>query len=61
MARVGRPRMENARRYKAELRFTQEEYEVFTRYAADHNMSMTDVLRKGLQTLYDLSDQGEES
>ena len=51
MAKIGRPNVENKRRINMSWRATEEEYERIKSYAAEHNMTMSQVVQKGVDLL----------
>ena len=52
MAKMGRPKKEFPKLKSVTIRFTDSEYEKFIKYAASHNMTMTQALMKGIELLY---------
>ena len=52
MSKMGRPKAENPRITRLNVRLTEEEYKVFLEYADKHNLSKSDAIKKGLELLY---------
>lgn len=51
MARTGRPRLENPRKEGVFIRLTQQEHMEIKAYAAEHNLTITQTLVEGFNTL----------
>ena len=51
MARTGRPRLENPRKEGVFIRLTQQEHVEIKAYAAEHNLTITQTLVEGFNTL----------
>ncbi len=51
MARTGRPRLENPRKEGVFIRLTQQEHTEIRMYAAEHNLTITQTLVEGFNTL----------
>lgn len=49
MARMGRPKKDNAKRKSITVRMSDETHHKLTEYAAKHNMSMTEVALRSLE------------
>lgn len=52
MAKMGRPKAESPKKKNVSFRMTMEEYEKLTKYAEEHNLTITEVLHKGVHLLY---------
>lgn len=52
MAKMGRPKKEFPKRKSITIRLSDSEYEKFIKYAASHNMTMTQAIVKGMELLY---------
>ena len=56
MAKMGRPKAESPKKKNVSFRMTKEEYEKLTKYAEEHNLTITEVLyiehRKAVQGLF---------
>ncbi len=52
MAKIGRPKKEFPKIKSITIRLSDSEYEKFIKYAASHNMTMTQALIKGIELLY---------
>lgn len=52
---MGRPKAESPKKKNVSLRMTKEEYDKLTEYAAKHNLTITDVVHKGVHLLYETS------
>ena len=48
MAKIGRPKKESPKLKSITIRLSDSEYEKFIKYAASHNMTMTQALLKGI-------------
>lgn len=51
MARTGRPRLENPRKEGVFIRLTQQEHMEIKAYATEHNLTITQTLVEGFNTL----------
>ena len=51
MAVMGRPKSDNPKVKNVTIRLTEGEYQELVRYAADHNQTITETLKKGLELL----------
>jgi len=51
LARTGRPRLENPRKEGVFIRLTQQEHVEIKAYAAEHNLTITQTLVEGFNTL----------
>lgn len=51
MAKMGRPLSDNPMNIKKSVRFTEEEYNHLLKYAQNHNMSVTQVIRDGIRNI----------
>ena len=49
MAKMGRPVSENSKRKRITIRLNDEMYEKLVKYAADHDVTMTDVALKCIE------------
>lgn len=49
MAKMGRPKKEDAKRVSLTIRMTNDTHRRLTEYAAKHNMSMTEVALQSLE------------
>lgn len=54
MAKTGRPKSENPKKNLIGLKLTEEEAAKLKEYASKHDMTITQVLQKGLDMLYAL-------
>ncbi len=52
MAKIGRPKKDFPKIKSITIRLSDSEYEKFIKYAASHNMTMTQALVKGIELLY---------
>ena len=52
MAKIGRPKKDFPKIKSITIRLSDQEYEKFIKYAASHNMTMTQALIKGIELLY---------
>ena len=52
MAKIGRPKKDSPKLKSITIRLSDSEYEKFIKYAASHNMTMTQALTKGIELLY---------
>jgi NRPS condensation-like uncharacterized protein len=57
MAKVGRPKSECPKMKIVGIRLADEDHERLKEYASKHNLTMTDVLLKGLKLLLDTPEQ----
>lgn len=53
MAKMGRPKSDNAKDKIVALRLTEEEHARLLQYADKHSLKMSDVLKRGLDDLYE--------
>lgn len=53
MAKVGRPKSDNPKNSLIGLKMTEDEANRLKEYAARHNMTVTEVLQKGLDIQYE--------
>lgn len=53
MAKMGRPKSDNAKDKIVALRLTEDEHARLLQYADKYSLKMSDVLKKGLDNLYD--------
>ena len=51
--KMGRPKSDNPKDYRIQVRFTKEEYEKIKECADKHNMTVTQIVRKGADDLAD--------
>lgn len=49
MAKMGRPKVEEVKNKTINMRVTLAEYEVIKEYAQSHNLTITQVLQKGVE------------
>ena len=52
LAKMGRPKSDNPKSYVAGLKMTEEEYVKLKEYASKHDMTVTQVLQKGIELQY---------
>ncbi len=52
MAKVGRPKAENPRIYRVGVRLREDEIKKLKEYASKHNMTLAQVLQKGIELQY---------
>ena len=52
MAKIGRPKKESPKLKSITIRLSDSEYEKFIKYAASHNMTMTQALVKEIEVVY---------
>ena len=52
LAKMGRPKSDNPKNYVAGLKMTEEEYVKLKEYASKHNMTVSQVLQKGIELQY---------
>lgn len=55
MAKMGRPKAESPKKMNVSFRMTEDEYKKLAEYAAKNNLTITEVLHKGVQLLYETS------
>lgn len=53
MAKVGRPKSDNPKKTLIGLKMTSDEANRLKEYASKHNMTVTEVLQKGLEIQYE--------
>lgn len=53
MAKMGRPKAESPRLKTLSVRVTKEEYQKLQEYASKHDLTITQVVHKGVNLLYD--------
>ena len=51
MAVMGRPKSDNPKVKNVTIRLTEGEYQELVRFSADHNQTITETLKKGLELL----------
>ena len=51
MPRMGRPKLEHPKLKTVGVRVTSDEYRVIKEYATKHNMTMTEMVLKGIRNL----------
>ena len=51
MSKMGRPKIESPRIKKVNIRLTQEEYDELMEYASQHNLTITQLILKGIDLL----------
>lgn len=49
MTKMGRPKVDNAKRKSITVRLSEKTYDELTRYAAEHKMTMTEVALRSLE------------
>lgn len=49
MARTGRPKVEKPYDHKVTVKFKEEEYQVMVEYAESHNLSISQMIRLGVE------------
>ena len=49
MARIGRPKVEKPYDHKVTVKFKEEEYQVMVEYAESHNLSISQMIRLGVE------------
>lgn len=49
MARTGRPKVERPYDHKVTVKFKEEEYQVMVEYAESHNLSISQMIRLGVE------------
>lgn len=49
MAKMGRPKSESPKQRSLGIRVTDQEYKELKTYASKHNLTITEMLKKGLQ------------
>lgn len=52
---MGRPKAESPKKMNVSFRMTKEEHEKLTKYAEKHNLTITEVLHRGVHLLYETS------
>lgn len=55
MAKMGRPKAESPKKKNVSFRMTEVEYGKLMKYAEKHNLTITEVLHKGVHLLYETS------
>lgn len=55
MAKMGRPKAESPKKMNVSFRMTEAEYKKLAEYAAEHNLTITEVLHRGVHLLYEIS------
>lgn len=56
MAKTGRPKSENPKNIFKGLKLTKEEAAKLEKYASKHDMTITQVLQKGIELQYEMED-----
>ena len=51
MAKMGRPRSENPKEFKVAVRLTENEYNILKKNAAEDNLTVAQVLRRGIEEM----------
>lgn len=51
MAKVGRPRIDEPKKYALGVRVTDSEYQAIKEYARTHGMTITEMLLKGIREM----------
>lgn len=49
MARTGRPKAENPIDHKVTVKFKEEEYQIMVEYAKNHDLSISQLIRLGVE------------
>ena len=49
MARTGRPKVERPYDHKVTVKFKEEEYQIMVEYAESHNLSISQMIRLGVE------------
>ena len=57
MARIGRPKAENPRSYKLDVRLTEKEHMDLDAYAREHGLTKTQTVVIGIQHLLEMDKQ----
>lgn len=57
MPRTGRPKSDSPKQRSLSLRVDDAEYEKLKSYAAEHNMTITQVLQKGIEIQYSMEER----
>ena len=60
MAKMGRPKSDNAKERIVAVRLTDEEHKRLTMYAERHSLNMSDVLKSGLYTILECPEVYEQ-
>lgn len=55
MAKMGRPKVEEVKDKSINMRATPSEYQKIKEYAQTHNLTITQVLQKGVKKLFETS------
>ena len=55
MAKMGRPNVEEVKDKVISMRVTRAEYQILNEYAQTHNLTITQVLQKGVEKLFSAS------
>lgn len=55
MAKMGRPKAESPKKMNVSFRMTEAEYKKLAEYATEHNLTITEVLHRGVHLLYEIS------
>ncbi len=61
MPRTGRPKVDDPREYRVNLRFSKEQRALLEAYAEKHHLKKTQVLMKGFEELLRQDQEAEES
>ncbi len=56
VAKMGRPKAESPKKMNVSFRMTEAEYKKLAEYATEHNLTITEVLHKGVHLLYGTSE-----
>ena len=51
MAKMGRPKVDDPKKIALGVRVTNDEYKVIKEYAKEHNMTITEMLLKGVREI----------
>lgn len=58
MAKMGRPKSDNAKGHIVAVRLTDEEHKRLTMYAERHSLNMSEVLKTGLYNILEKKEEG---
>ena len=51
MSKMGRPKIENPKEFKVAVRLTENEFKILKKNAAEDNLTVAQVLRKGIEEM----------
>ena len=60
MAKMGRPKSDNAKERIVAVRLTDDEHKRLTMYAERHSLNMSDVLKSGLYNILENQEEDEQ-